>query len=116
MEASPDKESCLVMLTRHIFQLERENSLLRAKLIDYQIRQGSRDRLKLLLQRRSEALAEEKARYEEEKKNAQSNRSVVVRCNCGGCHGEELARDRVKPDVTCDCGECDEGYDEVDEK
>jgi hypothetical protein len=78
------------MMAKKMIELENENSLLRAKLLEYQLRDGSKERLKLLLQKRNEALEAAKEKYRREK-TARSN------------------------DVTCDCGQCaDEGYDEVD--
>jgi hypothetical protein len=78
------------MFAKKMLELENENSLLRSKLLGYQIHDSSKERLKLLLQQRNAALAEAKEKYRQDKAN-RSN------------------------DVTCDCGESDnEGYDEVD--
>ena len=94
MEAS--KESTLVMLTKRILELEKENSLLRVKVIESKMRDGCQDKLKLLVQRREVALAKVKAEHDEKKNKKQT--SPMDWTN----------------DVTCDCGQCDEGFDEVD--
>jgi hypothetical protein len=72
-------------LTKRVLDLEKENLLLKVKLINFQIRESGRDRMKLLRESRDAAVAQEKIRYEET-----NNSKLSLYC-----------------DVTCDCG-CDE--------
>ena len=93
-------ESTVVFLAKRVFQLEAENSLLRAKLADFQLSVAddvNSNRMKMTFKYREAALAREKIRFEKEKDIVKSlNQSDIVTCDCA-----------------C-CDENDDGFDEID--
>ena len=101
-------DSCIVFLAKRVFELEKENSLLRVKLsttlLDFTLdTQDKHERMKLLLNfLREMALEREKRKYETEQKSKDETKSTPT----------EVEKQTDKGNlVTCDCNCCDENDD-----
>jgi len=93
-------DSCIVFLAKRVFELEKENSLLRVKLsttlVDFTLdTQDKHERMKLLLNfLREMALEREKRKYETEQKSSDETNSTPP----------EVEKQADKGNlVTCDC-------------
>lgn len=118
-------DSCVVFLAKRVFELEKENSLLRVKLSTTQLdfplaTQEARERMKLLLTQREAALEREKRKYEAQQKSNVENKMNSTppeveksTVKTSTVENKSSTQTRYLSDLeTCDCNYC---FDEIDE-